>query len=354
MFVDDDPMLLSSTRRQLFTKLPECELVFCGSGAEALQNIASAVPDIVFSDVRMPEMDGAELLLRIAGEHPETVRLGWTGHSEVSQLRDVLKVAHQVLGKPCPTETLQEIIQAIAGYRQPLRKSWLFKKITDVGQHRFDLTRLRNLLGELDNPDRTAWDIAEQVDRTQGIRARLLAFANSPFFAPSVPISRTIEAITMVGFNMVKAIFVSNELADMADGSAAVKRTVQACLDGATNAVFRMQSQAIWNRLDESDRNRALLAAIFHQFGRVQFSVYGGDDYTRLQLLASRTEGNLDQLEQEYFGVQHQQVAAYLLRVWGMETATCQVIALGGKHSEDANEIQQMFQLAIDAGSIVT
>ena len=39
-FVDDDPMLLASTRRQLRRKLGDCELLFFEKATEALEAMA--------------------------------------------------------------------------------------------------------------------------------------------------------------------------------------------------------------------------------------------------------------------------------------------------------------------------
>lgn len=110
MFVDDDPMLLASTRRQLMMKMDNCELVFCNSGQEALDKAAEKPPTIIFSDVRMPEIDGPELLTRIAALYPDTVRYAWTGQTEESQQECVNAIAHKVFTKPCNTETICDTI----------------------------------------------------------------------------------------------------------------------------------------------------------------------------------------------------------------------------------------------------
>lgn len=112
IFVDDDPMLLASTRRQLRRKLPDCELLFFEKASEALESMAGEPADVVLSDLRMPEMDGAELLSKVADLYPDTVRLAWTGQSEITQLNRVFETAHQVFSKPCPTDTLLEKVTA--------------------------------------------------------------------------------------------------------------------------------------------------------------------------------------------------------------------------------------------------
>ncbi len=110
MFVDDDPMLLASTRRQLMMKIDNCDLVFCSGGQDALEKASETPPAIIFSDVRMPEIDGPELLARIADLYPETIRYAWTGQTEASQGERVNAIAHRVFTKPCNTETICDII----------------------------------------------------------------------------------------------------------------------------------------------------------------------------------------------------------------------------------------------------
>ena len=62
LIVDDEP--LARTNLSVLLRLdPEIELVReCGSGAEALVEIRSLNPDLVFLDVQMPECDGFDLL----------------------------------------------------------------------------------------------------------------------------------------------------------------------------------------------------------------------------------------------------------------------------------------------------
>ena len=110
IFVDDDPMLLASTRRQLRRKIPDSDMLFFEKASEALESIADSPANVVLSDLRMPEMDGAEFLSRVAEVNPGSIRLAWTGQSEVSQLKRVFQIAHQVFSKPCPTQSLIELI----------------------------------------------------------------------------------------------------------------------------------------------------------------------------------------------------------------------------------------------------
>ncbi|AFU99798.1 sigma-54-dependent transcriptional regulator [Simiduia agarivorans] len=88
LFVDDEPQILKSLRRMMRNFQAEC--VFVESGQAALAAFADEPFDVVVSDMRMPEMDGATLLAQIADQYPETIRLVLTGYSEESLIMSAI------------------------------------------------------------------------------------------------------------------------------------------------------------------------------------------------------------------------------------------------------------------------
>ncbi|MDH5600836.1 MAG: response regulator [Gammaproteobacteria bacterium] len=82
LFVDDEANILSSLKR-LFRPVIE-NIVVAESGAEALDVLKLAKVDVVVSDMRMPEMDGAEFLAQVADKYPDTVRILLTGYSDIT------------------------------------------------------------------------------------------------------------------------------------------------------------------------------------------------------------------------------------------------------------------------------
>ena len=75
VFVDDDQRILDGLRRSLRTRRQEWDLHFCTSGRQALQQLADAPCDVVVSDMRMPGMDGAELLSHVSRVAPGALRV---------------------------------------------------------------------------------------------------------------------------------------------------------------------------------------------------------------------------------------------------------------------------------------
>jgi response regulator RpfG family c-di-GMP phosphodiesterase len=80
--VDDEPGILSALKRSL--RSSDVAVITATSGAQALEFMAELPIDLVVSDMRMPGMDGAQLLERICRDWPDTVRILLTGYSDTA------------------------------------------------------------------------------------------------------------------------------------------------------------------------------------------------------------------------------------------------------------------------------
>jgi CheY-like chemotaxis protein len=113
MFVDDDPMILASVNRQLARKLTSIDFVFCDGGVKALAEAAKRTPDILFSDLRMPVMDGRAFLTEFSKRYPKATRFAITGQLAASELVELETLVEQVFSKPIDCVQLQEIIVSV-------------------------------------------------------------------------------------------------------------------------------------------------------------------------------------------------------------------------------------------------
>ncbi|EKE17853.1 MAG: hypothetical protein ACD_10C00242G0002 [uncultured bacterium] len=82
LFVDDEPGILSSLRR-LF-RPHGYRILIAESGALGLAELEKTPADLVISDMRMPEMDGATFLKAVRQRWPHTVRILLTGYADVT------------------------------------------------------------------------------------------------------------------------------------------------------------------------------------------------------------------------------------------------------------------------------
>lgn len=82
LFVDDEAPILSSLRR-LF-RPHGYRILTAESGAAGLALLETESVDLIISDMRMPEMDGAQFLEKVREKQPEIVRILLTGYADIT------------------------------------------------------------------------------------------------------------------------------------------------------------------------------------------------------------------------------------------------------------------------------
>jgi DNA-binding NarL/FixJ family response regulator len=118
LFVDDEPSVLEGYKRLLGRKVPADTAL---GGELGLVAIAETGPyAVVISDMRMPQMDGAQFLAKVRDISPTTVRLALTGYVDIDTAMAAVNEGHifRFLTKPCSKENLLKAIDAaLAQYR---------------------------------------------------------------------------------------------------------------------------------------------------------------------------------------------------------------------------------------------
>src|SRR2546426_11976290 len=82
LIVDDDLALLQALPEALRLRMGEVTVETADSAAAALERIAARDYDAIVADIKMPGMDGLELLAEIRTRRPDTAALMITGHGE--------------------------------------------------------------------------------------------------------------------------------------------------------------------------------------------------------------------------------------------------------------------------------
>jgi two-component system C4-dicarboxylate transport response regulator DctD len=105
VFVDDDPDVRSANVQAL--RIAGLRVHACAGGAEALRIVERDIGGVVVSDIRMPRLDGRQLLGRLRAIDEEIPVILITGHADVAQAVDAMREgAYDFVAKPYPTEQL--------------------------------------------------------------------------------------------------------------------------------------------------------------------------------------------------------------------------------------------------------
>lgn len=117
LFVDDERNILSSLKR-LFRPLGY-RIFLANGGAEGLEILRQEQVDLVISDMRMPEMDGAEFLEKVAAQWPDTVRLLLTGYADISSTIAAINKGkiHQYISKPWNDNDIKITVEQALKFR---------------------------------------------------------------------------------------------------------------------------------------------------------------------------------------------------------------------------------------------
>jgi len=81
LFVDDEPSILSALRR--LVRPQGYRVLLASGGAAGLEILAQEPVDVVVSDMRMPEMDGAMFLEQVRERWPSVGRILLTGYADI-------------------------------------------------------------------------------------------------------------------------------------------------------------------------------------------------------------------------------------------------------------------------------
>ena len=111
LVVDDDPNV-SFTIQSVLQKLPDCEVIAATSSDQALQYAAQQPFDLVFTDYKMPNMNGVELTKAIRALNPTTLVMWITAHGgrDVEVEARQLEV-HRYLTKPLDIAGIRQTAQ---------------------------------------------------------------------------------------------------------------------------------------------------------------------------------------------------------------------------------------------------
>ena len=115
LVVDDEVLVRKGIVMETDWESLDCEVVAeASNGEEALKAVHKYNPDLIICDIRMPQMDGIEMLTRIRKENNNTYVIFLTAYSDFQYAQSAIKLsASDYLLKPFEDDELEEIILRI-------------------------------------------------------------------------------------------------------------------------------------------------------------------------------------------------------------------------------------------------
>jgi HD-like signal output (HDOD) protein/ActR/RegA family two-component response regulator len=324
LLVDDEPNVLDGLRRLLRPLRKEWEVRTAGSGREALGLIAEEPPDVIISDMRMPEMDGAALLAIAKLQAPSAVRIVLSGQTDREAALRAVPVAHQFLSKPCAPAELFDTLARVRGALHVLGDERVALAIGGgAGSLPSPPTTWTRLIGMLDDERVSIADVGAVVQCDPAIASKLLQLTNSPFFGLRRRISNVVEAVSYLGLTLVKSLVLSL--------SASEELPVRAsCFDLHKFQKRSMQTAQLAKCVMDRPKlaDDCFTAGLLHDIGHLLVASAMPEQYDAIARAAAASGRSLE--EEGAAAAQypsHARIGAYLLNLWGLPWPLVEAVA---------------------------
>ena len=327
LFVDDEPSMLRLLQMGMRSMAQEWEMEFAPDGETALAMIAQKSFDAVVTDMRMPGINGAQLLNQVLRQHPQTIRIILSGYSDLREVTNCVGVTHQFLEKPCRLDTLKSCLRRVIAVKTRLADDKL-SKLTAGLKHLPTLPELYlEITDALQSPNASAQGIAEIAGKDPALAAKLLQLSNSAFFGFSRTVFSVTEAVQLLGVGIIQSLALAVPLFS--------SFSRQKCPNFPIDQVWSHSTQT--GRLgrwildaklhDAYLAEQSFCAGLLHDIGKIILADGLPDEYSTV-LRESQTTGTpLFEIEQKYFHATHAEVGAYLLALWGMPIPLVEAVA---------------------------
>ncbi len=327
LFVDDEVKVLHGLKRMLYGFRKDWNLVFVENGEQALNQMAQHPFDIIVSDMRMPGMDGAQLLKKVKEKYPNVVRVVLSGQADQKMILKSVGPTHQYLSKPCDPEKLKATLKQAITLRNILVDKRL-QKLTSQIESLPSLPKLYlELMEELESPDTSIRRVGEIISRDVSMTAKILKLVNSAYFGLPRHVNSPMEAVNFLGLDTVKAMVLSAQVFAKYEE----KKIKGLSLEELFN--HSMQVGVLAKRIlqeegrDKAEMGDALLAGMLHDIGKLVLADNLPDQYEEVMEYAKGNGISHRLAEQKFLGVTHAEIGAHLLGLWGLQENIVETLA---------------------------
>lgn len=212
IFVDDEANVLRGLRRFTRIRRDSWDMHFVESGREAVEIIADNDVDVVVSDMRMPEMTGADLLEHISQNVPNIIRIILSGEAERAQTYRTVGKSHRFLAKPCDPDALIGAIDALLALRAQLSLEYVLEDISIFDELRTPTASFYDLENILSEDDPCVQRVVASIESDPSLSIRVLQLANSAYFGRPSTTCSVKQAVNAIGVGALRDLLEQKRL----------------------------------------------------------------------------------------------------------------------------------------------
>lgn len=213
LFVDDEPNILRGLKRLLHSRRESWDMAFMEGGEAAIDWLSENHVDAIVSDMRMPRVDGADVLNYAARNSKGSVRLVLSGEADRDLTYRTIGCSHQFLSKPCDEVKLVRAIETPLALTKELPTEQL-AAVSAACSTPVCPTRTHAALdAAFADADQAA--LTAIVASDPGLALRALQLANSAYFGRPANTLSIADAIGAVGMDVFADLHHAGRLASI-------------------------------------------------------------------------------------------------------------------------------------------
>lgn len=326
LFVDDEPRILMGLQRMLRKMRKEWDVAFAEGGKVALEMLEKENFDVVVSDMRMPGMDGSQLLTEVQKRYPMIVRIVLSGQSDKDMILKSVRPAHQYLSKPCDPDILRSTIRRAFTLRDLLNNDSV-KRVVSQTEYIPSLPTLHQQIVEALRTDASIKEVGKIISKDIAMTAKILQLVNSAFFGIPSHVSNPEQAVHLLGLETVKALTLTVEVFSEFDSIDVKKLDIQKIYDHSIMAGALARKIASEESSDKETIDNSCMAGMLHDLGKLILIANFSDEYQRVIQLTKDDKISLQSAELKVIGASHAEIGAYLLGLWGLPDTIVEGVA---------------------------
>ncbi len=327
LFVDNESNILQGLKRMLRSQRHEWDMTFAEGGEQALEILEQEQFDAVVSDMKMPGMDGAQLLEEVKKRHPEMVRFILSGYSDQELVMRSVGPSHQYLAKPCEPELLKAKLADAFALHELLASDAIRSVVTGMTSLPSLPDIYCSVVEELQLSDASIKAVGDLVEQDPGMAIKVLQLVNSAYFGISRQITNPAEAANFLGLNVIKSLVLSEGAFSQFDSSAIKDLSLDTIKNRCLQVAQAARSITKAAGGDNKMVDQAFLAGLLQDMGTMILASNAAEDFLRAHELAKNENVDISHAEKQVFGATHAEVGAYLLGLWGIDDDVVSAVA---------------------------
>jgi HD-like signal output (HDOD) protein len=327
LFVDDERNVLQGLRRMLHSMRGTWDMRFADSGRQALTMLAESSADVIVSDMRMPTMDGVELLSQVKADYPHMVRIVLSGHADHKSIIKTVRLAHQYISKPCDANRLKLTIDRACALKELLADESLRCQVARMETFPGLPATYNRIMDALKDPECSIKQVGEIISRDIGMTAKILHIVNSAFYGIARHVAGPVEAATYLGLDTIRALVLSIGLFSDFEKSGLSDRILEAIYNHSMKTGLLAREIALSVSMGKEQADDAFMAGLLHDLGKLVIAFNMPMTYGKLLRVSLEKGVAIQAAEEKILGATHGQIGAYLIGLWGFSHNIVEAVA---------------------------